>query len=133
METKVERLIRIRDGLPKLQAYVIYMRPTDQFRGGDTEEGAAVLLDHLDYLFDLEAKGILLGSGPVGDYTPERLEGMCFVAAKTLEDAERIAHNEPFHKAGWRINEARKWRINEGVIIDVVRAALERVNAEPSA
>jgi len=133
MITNVERLVADREGLPKLQTYVISMRSTDAFRSGDTEEDAAVILAHLEYLFDLEARGILLGSGPVGEYTRERLDAMCFVAAPDLDAAVRIAQEEPFHRAGWRINEVQKWRINEGVILDVVREAVDRFGSDSAA
>lgn len=133
MTSSVDQLARIRDELPKLATFVVYMRPTDAFLGGHTEEGAAVTVAHIEYLWELQSKGILLGSGPVGVYDPDHLEGMCFLAALDMDEAVRIAENEPFHKRGWRVNEVKDWRINEGVLVPHIASTLDERRAGASA
>ncbi|MDT7760970.1 MAG: uncharacterized protein QOC63_390 [Mycobacterium sp.] len=76
---------------------------------------------HLKYLFSLEERGILLGSGPL-DLDSERIEGMCIVRAATREDAEAIAAEEPYATSGWRENTVRAWQLNEGLLVSAVQA-----------
>ncbi|NYI92349.1 uncharacterized protein YciI [Amycolatopsis endophytica] len=123
MTSSIEALARTRQRLATLETFAIFMRPTDEFRSSDSEEGAAMLVKHLEYLFDLEDRGLLLASGPL-DFDRERIEGMCMVAVASRSEAERIATREPFHQAGWRVNEVRSWRVNEGTLIAPMSAAI---------
>ena len=112
----------LRARVARAQMYLIYMRPTDRWRELTADPGRAVLHDHFRYLKKLVDEGRLFGSGPV-DFEPGRpVEGLAIVAAASRDEAQRIAENEPFHKAGARLNTVRPHTMNEGVACYVARA-----------
>ena len=107
-------LASMRKKLLRKQFYAIFMEPPAPFDDpikafGDT------LRDHLGFLNDLEKRGILFASGPFRDETtPWGGDGMALIRASSLEEAEAIAAEEPFQKAGIRSNRVRPWQLNEG-------------------
>ena len=110
------------DGLPKIELFAIFMQPTDAFRGPfASPEGRRLLTEHLLYLFELQRIGTLYASGPL-DLDIDGIKGMCIVHAESVEDAHRIAHAEPYHKAGWRENTVRSWQLNEGLLVEPVKS-----------
>jgi len=80
------------------------------------EEMFPHVADHLEYMNDLEAKGLLFGSGPflqpgvlVGD-------GLTILQTKTIEEAQTLMENEPLIKLGLRKFDLRPWELREGRI-----------------
>jgi uncharacterized protein len=72
--------------------------------------------DHLRYMSDLEARGVLWGSGPfiapgvvVGD-------GLTIFNAADEADVHRYMAEEPLTKLGMRSYIARNWELREGMI-----------------
>jgi uncharacterized protein YciI len=104
----------------KIELFAIFMTPTDKFQSATTADGAALLIAHLKYLFDLQAQNRLLAAGPL-DFNINSVEGMCIVRAGSGEEAETIAAHEPYREAGWRTNTVRAWRLNEGVLVAAAR------------
>jgi uncharacterized protein YciI len=100
--------------------YVVLMRPTDKEQSPTTPDGAEMLRQHFLYLWQLEERGNLFGAGPMDPGTADQI-GFCVIAAATREDAEALAHSEPFHKAGWRVNEVHNWHLNEGAAVPVAQ------------
>lgn len=107
-------LATMRRKLLRKQFYAIFMEPPapmdDPIAGfGD------VLREHLAFLNDLEKRGILFASGPFRDGSAGwGGDGMALIRADSLEEAEAIARDEPFQKAGIRHNRVRPWQLNEG-------------------
>jgi uncharacterized protein YciI len=113
--------------LANIELFVVFMRPTEVFQGPlASEEGRRLLTEHLQYLFEIQRRGQLLGSGPL-DLDVERISGMCILHAPSREDAERIAYEEPYHQAGWRTNTVQSWQLNEGLFIEAVNALVDTV------
>jgi hypothetical protein len=111
--------------LPRLPFFAIHMTPTDQFKGPATPEGAETLRQHLLYLYQLDEDGVLFASGPLDlDPAADRLEGIAIIKAASRDDAERIARDEPYHRAGMRQNTVRTLQLNEGRAIKVARDML---------
>ena len=122
-DTNLEEILA---GLANIELFAVFMRPTEAFQGPfASEEGRRLLTEHLQYLFEIQRRGQLLGSGPL-DLDVERNSGMCILRAPSREDAERIAYAEPYHQAGWRTNTVQSWQLNEGLLIE---AANRLVNA----
>jgi len=74
-----------------------------------------LLPDHLNYMIDLEKRGMLFASGPFlagNDLLPGT--GMTILRAGSLEEAEAIAGEDPLNKSGMRTFEVRTWQLNEG-------------------
>jgi uncharacterized protein YciI len=80
-----------------------------------------LLPDHLEYMIDLEKRGILFASGPFlagKDIAPGT--GMTIIRAGSFEEAEAIAREDPFNKSGLRTFEVRTWQLNEGSFTVIV-------------
>jgi uncharacterized protein YciI len=74
-----------------------------------------LLPDHLNYMIDLEKRGMLFASGPFQagkDLLPGT--GMTILKVGSLEEAEAIAREDPLNKSGLRTFEVRTWQLNEG-------------------
>jgi len=76
--------------------------------------------DHKVYLRDLERQGLLFGAGRLinsEDNEEASLgHGMIIIRAKTRLEAEAIAFEEPFTKAGHRTMVLYPWQRNEGCV-----------------
>jgi uncharacterized protein YciI len=76
--------------------------------------------DHKRYLADLESRGLLFGAGKFGNMSEgEQTDfgvGMFILRAKTRAEAEAIAFQEPYTKAGWRSMRLVPWQRTEGDI-----------------
>ena len=71
---------------------------------------------HLEYQHEMEAAGSLFFAGPLSDETGEHMFGVGLIMyrAETMEDARKLAENDPMHSEGCRTFTLRKWMINEG-------------------
>lgn len=107
------------------QCYLCVMAP-----GGDPSS-AEVSHDDLEaqhraYLVDLEQRGVLFGAGPYVDFDGwgDRQEvGMMIVRADHQNQAESIASEEPFTRAGVRTMRLVPWQRNGGTVQVSVRFA----------
>ena len=76
--------------------------------------------DHKVFLRDLERRGLLFGAGRlVNSEDNEEASlghGMIIIRAKTRSEAEAIAFEEPFTKAGHRKMVLYPWQRNEGSV-----------------
>jgi uncharacterized protein YciI len=93
------------------EMYLVVTRPV---RSPEIEK---MLKAHLDHQVELEKRGIMFAAGPLyprGSELPEA--GMFVLRAKSFEEADAIAREDPLHKAGLRTYTIQKWRVNEGRI-----------------
>ncbi|EAQ64289.1 hypothetical protein MED121_19469 [Marinomonas sp. MED121] len=98
-------------GALALECYMLISLPT--------QEGALVkqhLADHLAYQAKQEAEGKLMFAGPLSDLSGEYMEGagMIIYRTQTLDEARKIADQDPMHLHGARTYSLRRWLINEG-------------------
>lgn len=114
----LQRLLATRHA--EIRLFTLFMTPTALARPFSEPEGAELFRQHLLYLWELEERGKLFGSGPLDPGTPG-VEGMCIVVAADAREAEAIAAAEPFRKAGWRTTRIREWQLNEGDSVPVGR------------
>lgn len=81
------------------------------------EQLRPVLAAHLDYMIDLEKRGVIFASGPLADpERPPQGEGLTIVRAASAADARAIAEADPFFKDGLRTFELKEWTVMEGVL-----------------
>lgn len=110
-----DRLEARRARLLRKQFYIITMRAKPMADPG--AELAPLLNEHLDFIDDLETRGVLFGAGPFrhedGKWDGS---GMAIVRAASIDAARAIAEAEPFHRAGLRTNTVAGWQLNEGSI-----------------
>ncbi len=100
-------------GLLAKKLYVVLTKPA-----GSLDAIKANLPEHLDYQLELESNGALFAAGPFADdaETEWEGEGMVILRAESLEEARRLAENDPMHKCGARTFRLRPWMLNEGSI-----------------
>lgn len=70
------------------------------------------LADHLAYMIEVEKSGRLFASGPLGEGA--RGDGMTVVRAPSPEEAEALAKEDPFVRAGLRTYTIEPWLLMEG-------------------
>lgn len=75
-----------------------------------------VMLEHYEWMIDLEKRGRVLVSGPVADRAGNQAAGMTVFRAESWEEAENLAAGDPFVSCGAVTFEIKRWQINEGRI-----------------
>jgi uncharacterized protein YciI len=100
------------------QTFVVFALTLPAWRSPATDEGREMLHQHYVWADQVRARGSLLfagpldpehagpGASPVGKHT-----GMLVFRASSKEEAEAIAHQDPFHVAGYRVNTVHSWPI----------------------
>jgi uncharacterized protein len=78
----------------------------------DAELGPG-LREHLEYMIELERRGVLFASGPL---LGKPGDGLSILRAATIEDARAIADRDPFVTKGLRGFDLREWTLMEGSI-----------------
>jgi uncharacterized protein YciI len=76
-----------------------------------------LLATHLDYMVDLEKRGVLFASGPLTepDGAPSG-HGLTILRVRDATEARRIAQAEPFFAQGLRSFELKEWTVMEGML-----------------
>jgi uncharacterized protein YciI len=113
--------------LPRLQFYVVF---TDRVRVSDDafEDLKDLLPAHLNWIADLEDRGVLFMAGPFRDDTYWEGDGMFIFKTHSAEEAAEIAATCPFHKSGKRTFRVAPWQFNEGrltLTVNQVRGRFE--------
>lgn len=119
----------------RLPLYAVFTRP----RAGydlSSPQADALLLEHLGWLLNLQDQGRLVAGGPLDYGRPPRsgdpiinASGMFVLAAASEEEAAAIVADEPFTRAGWRTCSICTWLLNEGIVIDAARPAVDAFGA----
>ena len=110
MSTLQDRINELTGRMLQKLLYVVLTTPIRPM-----SEILPLLPDHLNYMIDLEKRGLLFASGPLlaGKDVPPGA-GMTILRAGSFEEAEAIASEDPLNKSGVRIFEVRTWQLNEG-------------------
>eukprot|EP00301_Raphidiophrys_heterophryoidea_P014580 c23004_g1_i1.p1 GENE.c23004_g1_i1~~c23004_g1_i1.p1 ORF type:complete len:150 (+),score=45.77 c23004_g1_i1:45-452(+) len=98
------------------QVYILRMENTALFNP-KSPEFKSLLLAHYKYGLELQEKNQFLLAGPATGPGPAPGSGLFVIKAENLEEATKIAENEPFHVAGLRVNTVIVWTITAGSII----------------
>jgi uncharacterized protein YciI len=102
------------------ETFVIVAETLAGWRPPSTPEGHAVLERHYQWGHQLRASGQLLFAGPIdvetmGPGAPSpvgRVTGMIVIRAASKDAAESLAHDEPFHREGFRKNVVHSWSLH---------------------
>ena len=105
-------------GMLQKQLYVVFTTPTDGL--GPVMENVE---EHLKFQMSLEERGIMFGAGPfwTDDEQGWEGEGMVIIRAANIDEARKIAAEDPMHQCGARSFTVRPWLLNEGVLTLKVR------------
>jgi uncharacterized protein YciI len=102
-----ERIRQLTAGMLRKQLHVIL------WKGNTTPDRLRELLPmHLEFMIDLEKRGILFASGPLDGGA--RGDGLTILRAPSLDEAKQIANRDPFVVNGLRTFEVREWTVMEG-------------------
>ncbi len=97
---------------PMLQKW-LYVVFSDRIK--PLEAMGPLVPEHLEYLIDLEQRGILFASGPFpAEDGVEPGSGMIVLRAASLEEAVMLADEDPLHKSGVREYRVKAWQLMEG-------------------
>ncbi len=112
--------------LSREQVYLCIMKPADPMPEPPKSRDE-MRMDHHRYLVDLERRGVLFGAGRLinqaeNETTPLG-QGMLIIRAKTRAEAEALAFEEPYTKAGMRVMTLAPWQRNEGSVDISIRFA----------
>ncbi len=94
---------------------VILRRPANA-RAYDEATLERIQREHLDYLGSLRAAGHIVANGPVSDQPDESLRGLAFYATGSLEEARRLAQEDPAVQAGRLTVEIMTWLCRPGMM-----------------
>jgi uncharacterized protein len=110
--TRADILAACKDML-RWQVYVIHTTPMNGL--GPVMENIG---PHLEYQVRMEKEGVYIAAGPhwEDDEDTWKGDGMIVLRAKNLDEARRVAENDPMHKSGARKFRVRPWLINEGSV-----------------
>ncbi|MEM7347359.1 MAG: YciI family protein [Chloroflexota bacterium] len=122
-----ERLKELRRNMIRTNYFVAFSKLVKSM-----DDLIEVLPDHLEYLIDLEKRGILFASGPFLDKNYQiQGDGMSIYRADSFEEVETFAKNDPFFKAGIRTFGLREWQVNEGSYTVTVRYSDSTFDIDP--
>jgi len=72
---------------------------------------------HLEYMIDLEKRGLVFASGPLADGEgPPTGQGLTVLRAKDADEARALAEADPFFINGLRSFELKEWTVMEGTL-----------------
>jgi uncharacterized protein len=111
MTSAEERIRELTQGMLRKKLYVVLSTAK-----AGIDRITAVLPRHLEYMIDLERKGLVFASGPLTDGGAPRGDGMTILRAASAAEARKIAEADPLFAAGLRSFEVREWTVMEGTL-----------------
>ena len=105
-----ERIAALTAKMLRRKLYVLLSQPSPT-----PEKLKAHLPAHLEYMIDLEKRGVLFASGPLADGAgPPNGAGLTILRAASAREAREIAEADPFVSNGLRGFELKEWTVMEG-------------------
>jgi uncharacterized protein YciI len=105
--------------------YLVFLRPSPDRKIMPRAEGERIQADHLANMRALGARGVLLAAGQFED-DPPSISGIFVLKAASLEDARRIAGQDPTVAAHRNTAEVYAWRGPAGVGEEYIKLHRER-------
>jgi uncharacterized protein len=105
-----ERIGELTRRMLRKKLYVVLSKAT-----APPERIMEILPHHLEYMIDLEKKGLVFASGPLtAEGGAPRGDGLTILRTGSAAEARRIAEADPFYINGLRAFELREWTVMEG-------------------
>jgi len=96
---------------------LVILRRTDNARAYDEETLERIQREHVAYLDSLRAAGQIVMSGPVLDQIDESLRGLTFFATGSLDEARRLAEQDPAVVSGRLTVDVMTWLCEPGAMV----------------
>jgi len=107
-----ERIAELTRKMLRRKFYAVLSQPSRT-----PEKLKALLPAHLEYMIELEKRGVLFASGPLADGEgPPSGAGLTILRAASAREAREIAEADPFVSNGLRSFELKEWTIMEGTL-----------------
>jgi uncharacterized protein YciI len=87
---------------------VVLRRPPDATEY-DEETLDRIQSEHLAYLASLREAGLIVTNGPVLDHPDESVRGLTFFRAGSMDEARRLAEEDPAVRAGRLVVDVMTW------------------------
>lgn len=99
-----------RRGMPGDLLFAIFSTPVDGWA-----PLRPLAAEHVAYVDDLQAEGILFGTGPLCNEDGVHCDGdgLLLVWAASMEGARELADRDPMHRAGVKTYRIRPWILNQ--------------------
>jgi len=105
-----ERISALTAKMLRRKLYVVLSQPSPT-----PEKLKAHLPAHLEYMIELEKRGVLFASGPLADGAgPPSGAGLTILRAANAGEARALAEADPFVINGLRSYELKEWTVMEG-------------------
>ena len=111
------------EGTPVLERYTLIILKRPANGGAKVADPEALQRQHIEHLHAMARAGKLVVAGPLDDQTDPRMRGMCLYRAP-LEEARKLAHEDPAVKAGRLEVEALSWWVEKGAMTFPVAEAM---------
>lgn len=99
-----------------MQKYFIVFLKSGENRSQNQEAAMNLQEQHLEYLGSLYEDGIVVLNGPTGDGGDIR--GFSVYSVATLEEAEKLASEDPMVQAGMLAVEVKPWWLAKGSVVN---------------
>jgi uncharacterized protein YciI len=109
-----EGLATLKSSFKRLTWYVVTLNSSGL--GGDPQ----LLLDHLTWLKEHEARGIIVLTGLRFDEQGRSADGMTVLRAASYEEAQRLVASDPFVLAGATVT-LHRWEVAAGALSFSIR------------
>ncbi len=103
---------------------VVFIRPDPARKTLSKEDGERIQAAHMANIHKMAADGILMAAGPFDD-TPVTISGIFVMKAASVEQAQKIAEQDPTVLAHRNTVDAHAWRGSAGIGVEYFRLAKE--------
>ena len=100
---------------PAMERYTLVLLKRPANGGAKVADPEALQRQHLGHLQAMARAGKLVVAGPFDDQTDPRMRGLCLYRT-SLEEARRLANDDPAVKAGRLEVEALSWWVEKGAM-----------------
>jgi uncharacterized protein YciI len=101
----------------QLEKYeLVFLRRPKEPKQYPQPELERIQSEHLEHLGKMARAGKLVVAGPLGDQADESLRGICLYRTGSLDEARKLAENDPAVKAGRLAVEVMTWYTQKGAL-----------------
>ena len=123
-DERAKELSRIRNGMIRKSYYLMHRRPLEPQRK------AEVMLEHFQWIVELEKRGQIVFSGALFDREGVQGEGLTLLRARDWDEAERLAETDPFVMAGAVSFSIDRWVIGGGSLTVSISLSDQRMQVD---
>jgi len=110
---------------PNMERYSVVFLKRPANGGAKVADPEALQRQHIGHLQAMARAGKLVVAGPFDDQTDPRMRGLC-IYRTSLEEARRLAQDDPAVKAGRLEVEVLSWWVEKGAITFPIGEAMQQ-------